>query len=146
MGRLTAPFRFLWGIARRSWVSIDPELRPRSGASALSLFLFLVFLVVGIVLRALGVELADVDRWVDAQGGWLDASASALFRTLCGLVLLACVGTVVAALAQGVRPGRKARRRSGLDAAGPGEGTGVDWVAAGVAALIGYFAWFGLVG
>jgi len=147
---LTAPIKILWDIARRSWVSTDPGLRPRSGTSALLLFLFLIFAVVGIILRLLGVNLADADRWLDAQGGWLNTLGSLAFRGLCGVIFLGCVVTAGAGIVQRfVRPGGKTRRRSQLepsDQHGNAENTeGVGCIAAGIAAVIGYFAWFGMV-
>lgn len=147
---LTAPIRFLWAIARQSWVAVDPLLRPRSGSSALMLFLFLVFGVVAIILRLLGIDLTDADRWLDAQSGWIEAVASLAFRGLCGLIFLACVLTVGAAIVQRVmRFGGKERRRSGLDAGGrPGnsEKTGnIGCFAVGIATVLGYFAWFGMM-
>lgn len=145
---MTAPVRILWHIARRSWVSIDPGLRPRSGASALLLFLFLIFLVVGIILRLLGFDLADIDRWLDAQGGWLNGLGSLAFRGLCGLIFLACVGTLGAGIVQRfMRPrGKTSRRKKAGDRRGNPEKTeDLGCIAAGTAAVIGYFAWFGMV-
>lgn len=147
---LTAPIQVLWGIARRSWVSIDPDLRPRSGASALKLFLFLIFLVIGIVLRLLGFGLADVDRWLDAQGGWLNALGSIVFRGLCGAVLLVCVLLVGAGIVQmlarlGGRSRRSPRSQSRQQHGNAEEATGIGCVATGTAAVIGYFAWFGMM-
>ncbi len=147
---LTAPIRILWGIARRSWVSIDPDLRPRSGASALTLFLFLIFVVIGVVLRLLGFDLADVDRWLDAQGGWLNALGSIMFRTLCGVILLGCVLMVGAGIVQMLaRLGDKSRRpprpQTRQQLGNAEEATGVGCLATGSAAVIGYFAWFGMM-
>lgn len=133
---LTTPIRFLWDLAQRSSVSIDPGLRPRSGASALLLFFFLVFFVVGLILHLLGADLAAADRWLDAQGGWLDALGTLAFRALSGLIFLACVAMVGAGL---VGFGGGSRRRGGDD-------EGIGLVGIGVAAVIGYFAWFGMVG
>lgn len=147
---LTAPIRVLWSIARSSWVSIDPDLRPRSGASALKLFLFLIFVVIGIILRLLGFDLADVDRWLDAQGGWLNALGSIVFRGLCGVVLAVCVLLVGAGIVQMLaRLGGQSRRpprpqvRPQHDHAE--DATGIGCLATGIAAVIGYFAWFGMM-
>jgi hypothetical protein len=118
----------LWSFSRRAWVDVGMGLRPRSGASALVLFLFLIFALIGLILMLLGFDLADVDRWIDAQGGWLDAVGTLLFRALCGLILLVCA---IAAL--GFLFHRKNPERPGLGCL--------------IAALaIGYFAWFGLIG
>lgn len=126
--------RGLWAISRASWVSITPELRPRSGASALYLFLFLVFAIVALILLALGIDLDTADRWIDAQGGWLDALGTALFRLLCGVVLLCSAGVVLGGLWQAVFRRGKTK-----------EEDRIGCLAIGVAAVIGYFAWFGMM-
>ena len=123
----------LWGFSRRSWVSVSENLRPRSPASGLYLFLFLLFFIVGLVLVLLGVDLERVDVWLDAQGGWLDAVGSVLFRVLCGFILLMCAVIVVGGLCQRIVPSMRGEDRIGV-------------VAMLVAILIGYFAWFGVVG
>jgi uncharacterized membrane protein len=129
-----APFRWiawligaLWRFSRRSWIDTGIGLRPRSGASALVLFLFLIFFIIGALLMLLGFDLADVDRWIEAQGGWLDAVGTFLFRAACGLVLLLCVLAILGALFDRKNPER------------PGIGCAV------LALVVGYFAWFGLV-
>lgn len=147
---LTAPLGFLWAIARQSWVAVDPLLRPRSGSSALLLFLVMVFGLVAIILRLLGIDLIDADRWLDAQSGWIEAVASLAFRGLCGLIFFACVVTVGAASVQRVMHlGGKERRRSGLHAGGrPGNAdkTGnIGCFAVGSATVLGYFTWFGMM-
>lgn len=126
--------RGLWAISRASWVSITPELRPRSPASALYLFLFLVIAIIGLILMALGIDLDTADRWIDAQGGWLDAIGTALFRIVCGLVLLCCVGLVQGGLWQAVFQRGKGSKDDRIAC-----------LAIGVAAVIGYFAWFGMM-
>jgi hypothetical protein len=130
-----APFRWigwligaLWRFSRRSWLDTGLGLRPRSGASALVLFLFLIFFLIGALLMLLGVDLAEADRWIDAQGGWLDAVGSLLFRLACGLVILLCLFTIGGALFDRDNPQR------------PGLGC------AALAVLAGYFAWFGVIG
>lgn len=130
-----APFRWiarligaLWGVSRRAWVDVGLGLRPRSGASALVLFLFLLFVLIGLVLLLLGYDLAEVERWFDAQVGWIDTIGSFLFRALCGLILLACLLAVGGALFDRGNPNR------------PGPGCLL------IALVLGYFAWFGLVG
>lgn len=116
---------FLWDISRRSWISIREGLRPRSGASALFLFLFLLFFVVGFILVFLGVDLDAVDRWIYARGGWFSAIGDLLFRLASGAVLLLCVIFVGAALYDLT----KGKVRIGTIL---------------VALVIGYFAWFGV--
>ena len=118
----------LWRFSRRSWIDVGMGLRPRSGSSALVLFLFLIFFLVGLVLLLFGFSLGDLDRWIDANAGSLDAIASLLFRALCGLILLFCVLTVGAVLFD----------RKGADRLGCGYAVG--------ALVIGYFAWFGVIG
>jgi hypothetical protein len=130
-----APFRWiarliaaLWSFSRRSWIDTGMGLRPRSGASALVLFLFLIFFLIGLVLMLLGFDLGDVDRWIDAQGGWLDAVGSFLFRAVSGLILLLCLVMIGSALF-----GRRTADR-------PGVGCAL------LAVIVGYFAWFGMIG
>lgn len=121
-------FGALWRFSRRSWIDTGIGLRPRSGASALVLFLFLIFFIVGLVLMLLGFNLGDVDRWIDAQGGWLDAVFSFLFRVACGLVILLCLFMIGGAIFDRRNPER------------PG------WGCALLAVVVGYFAWFGMTG
>jgi hypothetical protein len=123
----------LWRFSHRSWVSVNGDLRPRSPASGLYLFLFLLFFIVGLVLVIAGVDLERADLWIEAQGGWLDALGSALFRVVCGLILAVCAVAIVGGLAQRVVPSMR-----GEDRIGVGMMIG--------AALIGYFAWFGVAG
>ena len=118
----------LWRFSRRSWIDVGMGLRPRSGSSALVLFLFLVFFLVGLTLMAFGVNIGSLDRWIDANAGSLDAVFSLLFQALCGLILLGCALTAGMVLF-----GRKSADRLGCGYA--------------IAALvIGYFAWFGMIG
>lgn len=119
---------FLWRFSRRSWIDVGMDLRPRSGSSALVLFLFLVFFLIGLVLVLLGFSLGDVDNWLDANSGRIDALASLLFRILCGIAILLCGLTIYSALFD-----RKNPERVG------GIGCAI------VAAIVAYFAWFGMV-
>ena len=123
----------LWRFSRRSWVTVDGDLRPRSPASGLYLFLFLLFFIVGLALVLFGVDLERVDLWIEAQGGWLDALGSALFRLFCGLVLGICAIAIVGGLAQRIVPSMRGEDRIGI-------GMMIG------AAVIGYFAWFGVAG
>lgn len=130
-----APFRWiawligaLWRFSRRSWIDTGIGLRPRSGASALVLFLFLIFFIIGLALMLLGFSLGDVDAWLDAQAGWLDAVFSFLFRAVCGLVILLCLFTIYSAI---------------FDRRNPEH---FGFGCAAVAAVVGYFAWFGVIG
>ena len=117
----------LWKFSRRSWVGIDPDLRPRSPASGLVLFLFLLFFLIGLVLVLPGVDLGTVDRWNDDQLVWFEPAAS-FALILCGLVILLCAFMVGWALL-----GRNDPDRPGL---------GCELVAL----LLAYFAWFGVIG
>jgi hypothetical protein len=133
--RSMAPFRWiagltgaLWRFSRRSWIDTGLGLRPRSGASALILFLFLIFFLVGLVLMLFGFNIGRLDALIDAQAGRIDAVASFLFRIVCGLVILLCLFTIGTAVF-----GRKNPER-------PGVGCAL------VAVLVAYFAWFGVTG
>jgi hypothetical protein len=130
-----APFRWiawligaLWRFSRRSWIDTGIGLRPRSGASALYLFLFLIFFLIGLVLLLLGFSLGDVDALIDTHAGRIDAVASFLFRLVCGLVILLCLFTIGGAIFDRKNPER------------PGVGCAL------VAVLVAYFAWFGVTG
>jgi hypothetical protein len=130
-----APFRWiagligaLWRFSRRSWIDTDVGLRPRSPASALVLFLFLIFFLIGLVLVLLGISLGDVDAWLEAHAGPIDSAASFLFRVVCGLVILLCLFMIGSAIFERDNPER------------PGVGCAL------VAVVVAYFAWFGLTG
>ena len=118
----------LWRFSRRSWIDVGMGLRPRSGSSALVLFLFLIFFLVGLGALALGFSLGDLDNWIDSNAGTLDATASLIFRALCGLILLVCALTVGMVLFDRKSPDR------------------LGWGYAAGALVVGYFAWFGLIG
>ena len=123
----------LWRFSRRSWVTVHEDLRPRSPASGLYLFLFLLFFIIGLVLVLFGVNLASLDRWLDAHGQWFDSIGSALFRIGFGLILAICAIVIVGGLCQRIVPSMK-----GEDRIGVGMMIG--------ALLVGDFAWFGVVG
>jgi hypothetical protein len=130
-----APFRWiawligaLWRFSRRSWIDTGMGLRPRSGSSALVLFLFLIFFLIGLVLVLLGFDLGAVDALIDAQAGRIDSVASFLFRALCGLIILLCLFTIGSAILDRSNPER------------PGVGCAL------AAVVVAYFAWFGVTG
>lgn len=130
-----APFRWiagltgaLWRFSRRSWIDTGLGLRPRGGASALVLFLFLIFFLAGLALVLLGVDLGKVDALIDSRAGRIGAVAGFLFRAACGLVILLCLLTIGASIFDRANPGR------------PGAGCAL------AAALVAYFAWFGVTG
>jgi len=133
IGRFVA---FVWHQCRTSWVTAHEDLGPRSPASGLVLFLFVMVFLVGLLLVLLGVDLNRLDLWLDDHAHQLDAVGSALFRLLCGFVLAMCALLVGAALWQRIVTSRKEVEEE--DRIGLG--------AVLVAALIGYFAWFGVVG
>lgn len=92
-----------------------------------------LFFVLGLLLSLLGLvfgfDLGDVDRWLEAHGGWFEALGDLLFRAVCGLIFLFClalVGTVVYAWRS------EPENRLGM-------GCGVL-----AAFVIGYFAWIGM--
>ncbi len=127
----------LWDFSNNTWISVFPDLRPRSGASAITVFLFLLFFIIGGVLVLLGFDLDDVDRWLDGQVDWLDAIGSFLFRLLCGAILLASVAVVAGGLYQMLfAPARRPDDEDGS----------IGWGAVLVFAVVGYFSWFGVVG
>ena len=129
------PFRWvgrlisgLWSFSRASHADVGMGLRPGSGASGLVIFLFLVFFLIGLFLVLLGFDLVDVDNWIDSQSGWLETLGSLLFRLACAIVVLLAVVTVWSAIFDRKDPNR------------PGLGCVVG------AIIVGYFAWFGLIG
>lgn len=104
-------------------------VRPGSNNAVLLMFLILLFGLIGTVLVVLGFDLNDVDAWLEAQGGWLDAVGTVLFRVLCGVVFLMSALLFLAALYETLFARQKAERL-GL------------WTALGALA-VGYFAFFG---
>lgn len=116
----------LWAFSRRFAVSMVEGLRWGSPAAALTMFLFLVFAIVGLVLVLLGFDLGDVDAWIERQGGWLSFLGDWAFSIVCGIVLFFCVA-VAGALLFGRKKGEK-RSYGGIIAA----------------LVIGYFAWIGM--
>ena len=90
-------FSLRWDAARRG-----NRVNYNRGPVVVSTFLFFVFVVVGLVLTALGFDLAKVDVWLAAHNGWLLFIGDILFRLVCGLVLLLC-GLCIASLTKGLR-------------------------------------------
>ena len=143
-GWVSAPFRSLWAICRGSWVDVGGGLRPGSGASALYLFLFLVFCLAGAVLLALGFDLERVDLWLDGHQTWFELAGAIAFKAVLAVVSLACL--VIAAAGVHARLGamlRPALRRGG---GAPAEGARAarpdtfGWGAISLALVVGYFA------
>jgi hypothetical protein len=119
---------YLWRFARGGWLGGDLGLRIGSGSAALYTFLVLVLFLVGLVLVLLGFDLGDVDRWLDSQGSWVEAVADLLFRAVCAGIVLICLFMIGSAVFARRNPDR------------PGLGC------AFLALVVGYFAWFGMVG
>jgi hypothetical protein len=103
------------------------HFRPRH-AGGLFLLIGLFFFLVGGALVLLGFDLGAVDAWLERHGGRFDAAGGLIFQALCGLVLLLCLFAIGGALLDRRNPER------------PG------WGCALLAALVGYFAWFGMIG
>lgn len=88
----------LWRTADFWRVSPIEGVRTGSKLAGGLMFLVMLFGVVGVVLVTLGFDLNDVDRWIDAQGGWLDLVGSVLFRGLVWLVFIVCVASCLGML------------------------------------------------
>ena len=106
----------------------DLGLRFGSGSAALYTFPFLIFFLIGLALILLGFDLRDVDRWLEGQSGWIEAIADFLFRAVCTGIFLLCLFMIGGAIFDRRNPDR------------PGLGC------AFLALIVGYFAWFGVVG
>lgn len=121
-------FSSLWSFSRSGWMGDDLGLRFGSGSAALYTFLFVILFLIGLALVLLGFDLGDVDRWLDSQGNWLDAVGSLAFRGVCLGILLLCLFMIGSAIFARRSPDR------------PGFGC------AFLALIVGYFAWFGVIG
>lgn len=116
---------FAWRFSLMCWWRLAGIAgRP----SALLVFLFLILFPVGALLMLFGFNLDDVDRWLDAHGGVFDAVGTILFRAACALVMLVCAIALLGALLDRKNPDR------------PGLGCAL------AALVVGYFAWFGMIG
>ena len=107
--------RGLWGAARAF------------GPAAPWLFLSFLLVLAGLALVLLGFDLGDVDRWIEAHGGWFEAAGSLLFRAASGLAILLCLFTIGGAIFDRKNPER------------PGVGCAL------LAVVMAYFAWFGVI-
>lgn len=81
----------LWRTAQFWRISPVEGVRTGSNLAGCLMFLVMLFTIVAVILVTLGFDLADVDRWIDTQAGWLDFVGSVLFRGLVWLVFLFCV-------------------------------------------------------
>ncbi len=124
-------------------------------AGPLYLYLLVGFFALGLLLVVSGFGLDRADRWIDANAGLLDAVGSWLFRIVCGVILALCAGTVVAGIwGKLVSPRGNigdaadfvADPAANVGEVDPEAGRPVGWGAIVVAAIVGYFAWFGVVG
>jgi hypothetical protein len=134
-------FRFIGHLLARAWRTADfwripmvDGVRIGSPLAAGTMFLFLVFLGVGMALLMLGFDLDQVDLWLEAQGGWLDALGTLMLKGLCLFILLMCVligaGVLLAAVFD-----RESPERPGV--------FGALMMSLG-ALVVGWFAWNGL--
>ncbi len=123
-------------------------LSPFRGAVWLYVVLFLFFFAVGTLALLFGFSLEDVDNWIDANGGWIGAIGDILFRLFFAFVLLMSAAIALLCIYQGID---RIRRRGDRPTPAPPPpntekepgclGLGCGTLAA---ALVGYFAWFGV--
>lgn len=112
MGRF---FRWLWSLARL-FPSVAPGIRFGGGASVLLSFLFFVFVVVAVVLVALGFDLGQVDDWLDRNAGIFDKIGTILFKGLLVFILAICalvVGAVIHGWFAKKKPGQSDKDQPG---------------------------------
>jgi hypothetical protein len=88
-------FSQLWRVANFWRISPLEEVRTGSALAGGLMFLVMLFGIIGSALVMLGFDLDQVDRWLDAQGGWLDVAGSVLVRLVVWFVFLICVVLVV---------------------------------------------------
>ena len=128
-------------------------LRYGSAAAGLYLFLFLLFALIAIVALSLGISLESIDRWIEANGGWIEALGDLLFRAIwavvfvlsaltCGSILFGAVSRLCAVRL--MTNSRRWTRRRIEPANNPGAlSLGCGFL---VALALGYFTWFGMTG
>ena len=116
----------LWRSAQVWRISPIEGVRTGSPLAGCLMFMVMIFALIGIALVTLGFDLNEVDRWLDAQGGWLDLVGRLLFRGFIWLVflfsVLCCVVVVWAWFADR-------------------ESVGSIWAALGGFLLFAFFAW-----
>lgn len=88
----------LWRVADFWRISPVEGVRTGSSLAGKLMFLVLLFTAIGGVLMLVGFDLDQVDLWLDAQGGWLDAVGSILFRGVVWFFFLVCTLTCAAML------------------------------------------------
>ena len=79
-------FGLLWDTARRG-----NKVNYNRGPAVIYTFLFLIFVVIGLILVALGFDLQQVDVWLNAHSSWFLLIGDILWRGGCALVLLICL-------------------------------------------------------
>jgi hypothetical protein len=150
--------RWLWQVSALIRYPFESGLRTGSRVAGLYMFLVLLFLLIGIVLMVLGFDLGDVDRWLGANGGWIEGLASLALKVFWGLIFLFSLAASAVLLFElgrtilGPRgpdldqPDSPAMIREEpaeeADNPGPG-GMGCGIMVALIAA---YFSWFGMIG
>jgi hypothetical protein len=91
MGFISEILGRLWRSANFWRVSPIEGVRTGSKLAGGLMFLFMLFTLIGVLLLMFGFDLDQVDRWLDAQGGWLDLVGSIAFRGLIWFIFLMCV-------------------------------------------------------
>jgi hypothetical protein len=124
-------FRLIGAYIAGAWrFSLRTPLRFAAGYGGLPplyIFLFLILFPIGLLLVLLGFDLVEIDRWLDAQGGWLDALFSVVFQIVCGIGILICLFAIGCAIFDRKNPEK------------PGIGCAL------LAAVAAYFLWFGMM-
>jgi uncharacterized membrane protein len=148
------PFTLIGRLWRFSMGQVPT--RPGHGKAGLKVFLILLFLLVAIVVQVFGISPERVDLWLAANGGWLEAIGNLLFRAFCAAILLLCaiicltmVYSVLNALRGSAPDDRKLIAVSAEELAEePTKPPGAFSLGCGflAAVIVGYFAWFGMVG
>lgn len=156
MNLFKLPFRLiggLWRLAMQIRSPLGSDLRRGSAAAGLYTFLFLLFALVAVIARSLGISLESIDRWIEYNSGWIEALGDLLFRVVCTVAFLMSAAiclTTLAGVFQALRgPGSpleaSTREESADEAAeeiGPlGRGCGFL-----IALTVSYFAWDGITG
>jgi hypothetical protein len=88
----------LWRVANFWRISPVEGVRTGSALAGGLMFLFMLFLIIGVVLVMLGFDLGQVDAWLERQYGWLDLVGKIALRIILGLTLIACVALVASLL------------------------------------------------
>lgn len=88
-------FSKLWNIADFWRIPMVDGVRMGSPLAGATMFMFMLFCVIGLALVILGsvfgFGLGDVDAWLAAQGSWMDLAGKLAIKGLLAFVLLFCV-------------------------------------------------------